>query len=62
MLKETIGTLACRRSLLNDLGFMDVLLLSAVLLLLSSYIVFSLEVLAADRCRVQGWGGCGWRG
>ena len=33
---------------------MDMFLLSAVLLLLSSYIVFSLEVLAADRCRVQG--------
>ena len=38
-----------RRSFLGELGFFDVLLLSLVLLVISSYIVFSLEVLMADR-------------
>ena len=38
-----------RRSLLGDVGFFDGILLSLMLFVISSYIIFSLEVLMAER-------------
>ena len=39
----------CRRSLLDGVSFFDGLLLSMMLFVISSYVIFSLEVLMAER-------------